>query len=290
METAKGLEAQQQPASNTVVTPQRSNTAKLQQELRDATPAEGIRIKQEVLDDLTSNINAVIDMVQDEGGSPTSNKREDNNSSVCTEDFYGRDDDNNRREMSDASASSKSAKITTDDDTTQFSTVEPRGKVKFQFKLTGETTDDELSKTKKTYIRNEITRLEKELDKTWTPDQSILDTTHHAKLIRDHLKTQATTTHQARQNQATEHNNRLVQNTLSAIDVLTQQEPGVTITQEEQNLINENKLVYSFQLHLRTASNISDISLVHTFFEKNTTHDKNSQFLAWNAEETQSQP
>ena len=64
---------------------------------------------------------------------------------------------------------------------------------------------------------------------------------------------------------------------------------GITVTTEEENMIQINQLEYSFQLHLRAQKDITDISLAHTFFEAVTQHDKSAQFLAWNVESTQVQ-
>ena len=289
METAQDPEAQQQPAAAAATTPQRSNTAKLQQRMQATTPIESIRIKQEVLNERENNSSAAIaiDMVHSEETPPRTSNRDDSSDTVCTEDLYGCGDDKSTG-MSVTSVESDTKDEAREEDT-QFATVGPRGKVNFQFTLTEKTTDDELSKTKKTHIRNEILRLEQEIGKTWTPDQSILDTIDHAKLIIDYLK-KTSINQGTQQNQASEHSNRLIQNPLTAFDALTQQEPGTTVTKEEQHLINQNKLEYSFQLHLKTTGKVSDISLVHTFFEKVITQDRDAQFLAWNAEGVQPQP
>ena len=92
-------------------------------------------------------------------------------------------------------------------------------------------------KTKRSYLRKEITRIEYETSTSWTKPNSILDTTVHAIKIRDYLQNAVLA---SRRNKNKDTPTNLVPNPIMQQEGLLKQGEGIVETEEETHLINTN--------------------------------------------------
>lgn len=124
-------------------------------------------------------------------------------------------------------------------------------------------TNDEIRAAHRKEFEKEVLRVEKYLKINRTATEKHIDEVHQAMRIRDILIWKSID-HSSEETKTKRKG--LVPNPIRTPN-LTQQAEGVTITSEEKEMIQANKLEYSFQLHLKMLQNIIETSLLHIVVE-----------------------
>ena len=72
-----------------------------------------------------------------------------------------------------------------------------------------------------------------------------------------------------------------VPNPIYDIDSSTLQNPGISVTPEEQKLADEGELEYTFQVELHTKPGVSDLTIFQLFTNRVIRDDNSTRFLPW---------
>ena len=164
-----------------------------------------------------------------------------------------------------------------------YTLVGTGGKVRWEYVLTPDTTDDEIENTLTTKLLRAVSQVEKQLGITVQAEGVSLGPREQARRARDALvkEKQRAITKPGKEFRM------LTRNIALDMDATVVQAPGLRVTEEEQSLANAGLLEFSFQVEFKLKPNVSEIAMFQEFVRKVVGAEPNTRFLPWYGEDSE---
>ena len=167
----------------------------------------------------------------------------------------------------------------------EFIPIGARGKVQWKIAITAVTTDAEINSQGPGSLTNAVIQVKKLINKKIQDMNSTLAPNTLAKKARDILVQWLESKPAAKPCQKS----ILVPNPAYQI-IFTQQNPGVSVTPEEQKLADSGDLEYTFQVELNIKNGKTDLTLFQEFVQKVLKFDDKLTFLPWGSTDNDGLP